>query len=184
MVAVLPRDLDKVEGGGDAAGKAQPELFRALHIEIPHLLGGAVHRPVQGAPARQVHGAEDQGLIHGQIKAAVALDAPHIPQPLAESLAQGDADVLGGVVIIHLHVPVAGEHQVKPAVPGKQFQHVVQKAAAGVHLIDPRPVQIQGQIDLGLGGVAFHSYFPHGVNLPECRPVVSAEFPSAPGCPP
>ena len=43
---------------------------------------------------------EDLSLIH---------ISPHIAQRLGERLPQRDAHILGGVVVIHLHVPVAGE---------------------------------------------------------------------------
>ena len=38
---------------------------------------------------------------------------------------------------------------------GEQLQHVVQKAAPGVHLVAAGAVQIKGKVDLGLIGVAF-----------------------------
>ena len=128
---------------------------RFNEIIVNKLLGGAVDVPVQGAAARDVHGAEDEGFVHGQIEAAVPVDAPHIAQRLGERLPQRDAHILGGVVIIHLHVTVAGKHQIKAPVPRKQLQHMIQKAAAGVHLIPACTVEVQGQLDLGLVGVAF-----------------------------
>ena len=51
---------------------------------------------------------------------------------------------LGGVVVVHLYIAVAGEHQIKPSVPGKQLQHVVQKAAHGIDLVAAGAVQIKG----------------------------------------
>ncbi len=147
---------------GQAAGKAKPELLCALHIKIADLLGLAVYIPVQRAAAGQVHRAEDKSLVHRQIKAAVPLDAAHIAQRAAERLPQRNANVLGGVVIVHLHIPVAGKHQIKPAVPRKQLKHVVQKAAAGVHLVHSHAVQVQRQVDLSFSRVSFDPYLPHG----------------------
>ena len=71
---------------------------------------------------------------------------------------QCNAHILGGVVVVHLHIAVAGEHQIKPSVPGKQFQHMVQKAASGVDLVAAGAVQIKGQLALGLVGAAFQRY--------------------------
>ena len=34
VVAVLARELDEVDGGRHAAGKAQPEFLGALHVEV------------------------------------------------------------------------------------------------------------------------------------------------------
>ena len=69
------------------------------------------------------------------MEAAVAADAAHLAQRPGKGLSQRNAHVLGGVVVVHLHIAVAGEHQIKPSVPGKQLQHVVQKAAPGVDLV-------------------------------------------------
>ena len=165
MVGVLARELDEVDGGGHAAGKAQPEFLGALHVEVADFFGVAMDVPVQGAAARDVHGAEDEGFVHGQIEAAVPVDAPHIAQRLGERLPQRDAHILGGVVIIHLHVAVAGKHQIKAPVPRKQLQHMVQKAAAGVHLIPACAVEVQGQLDLCLVRVPLYGHFPHGSAL-------------------
>ena len=164
VVSIFARKLYKVDGGGHAAGKAQPEFLGALHVKIAHLLGGAVDVPVQGAAAGQVHRAQDQRFVHGQVETAVALDAAHIAQRPGKRLPQRDAHILGGVVVIHLHVPVAGEHQIEPAVPGKQLQHVVQEAAPRVDLVTAGAVQIQRKVDLGLVGVAFQRDHPvfHG----------------------
>ncbi|SCI99517.1 Uncharacterised protein [uncultured Clostridium sp.] len=66
--------------------------------------------PVQSAAARKIDGAQDQRFIHGQIKAAVALDTAHIAQRPCKGLTQCNAHILGGVVVVHLHIAVAGEH--------------------------------------------------------------------------
>lgn len=92
VMGVLPRQLDEMDRGGHIPGKAQPEFRGALHIEIADLFGLAVDVPVQGAPARKVHGAEHQCLIHGQVEAAVAADASHLAQRLGKGLAQRNAE--------------------------------------------------------------------------------------------
>ena len=162
VVGIFACKLYKVDCAGQVAHKAQPELLHALHVKIAYFFGLAVDIPVEGAAAGDIHRAEDEGFVHGQSEAAVAADAPHIAQSLGKSLPQRNADILGGVVVVHLHIAVAGEDEVKAAMPGKQLQHVVQKAAARVHLIAARAVQIEGQLDLRLVGVPFDAHFPHG----------------------
>ena len=110
VVGIFSRKLYKVDRGGHAAGKAQPEFLGALHVKIAHFFGAAMDVPVQGAAARKIDGAQDQRFIHGQIKAAVALDAAHIAQCPCKGLTQCNAHILGGVVVVHLHIAVAGEH--------------------------------------------------------------------------
>ena len=65
------------------------------------------------------------------IPLAVACDAPLVPQALLKGLSQGDADVLHGVVVIHLRVPLALDGEIEIPVAGKEGEHVVQKPTAG-----------------------------------------------------
>ena len=51
-----------------------------------------------------------------------------------KSLPECDADILYGVVIVHLRIALTGNGKVKAAVCGKKRQHVVQKPAAGIDL--------------------------------------------------
>ena len=57
------------------------------------------------------------------------------------------------------------EHQIEPAMPGEQLQHMIQKAAPGVHLIPACAVEVQGQLDLCLVRVPLYGHFPHGSTL-------------------
>ena len=110
VVGIFSRKLYKVDSGGHTAGKAQPEFLSALHIKIAHLFGAATDVPVQGAAARKIDGAQNQCFVHGQVEAAVALDAAHVAQRPCKGLPQRNAHILGGVVVVHLHIAVAGEH--------------------------------------------------------------------------
>ena len=66
VVAVLARELNEVDGSRHAAGKAQPEFLGALHVEVADFFGVAMDVPVQGAAARDVHGAEDEASSMGR----------------------------------------------------------------------------------------------------------------------
>ena len=63
---------------------------------------------------------------------AVAGDAPLVTQRRLEGLSQHNADVLGTVVVIHIGIAHTFHRQIKLAVGGKEGQHMVQKAAAGI----------------------------------------------------
>ena len=119
-----------------AAREAQQEFLHQLGVEIAHLFGGDLQRIAHGRPPADVHSRKDERLIHGQRTGAVAVDAGAITQRLAERAAQHDGDILHGMVIIHLHVAAAGEREVEPAVAAEQLQHMVQKTAARVHVVN------------------------------------------------
>ena len=154
MVGIAAREFLDVQGTFGLADKAQPKFLHQLCVEIPHLLGGDGQVKAQEAPAGEVHCREDQGLVHGKQGIPIAADAPLVSQGLGEGSAQGDADVLGGVVVIHLGVPLTGYGQVESSVAGKQGEHMVQEAAAGIDFAFPGAVQVQPEGDLGLRGVS------------------------------
>ena len=140
MVAVPPGQLPDVDRHVPPAGQGHEELLCQLRVKGPHLLRGDVQVTAQQPPAGEVHGSEDQGLVHGQDTAAVPGDPPLVPQGLPEGVPQADADVLHRVVVVHIGVPPAPGCKVEPAVAGEEGEHVVQKATAGGDVAFPRAV--------------------------------------------
>ena len=132
-----------------------------LGVKAAHLLRGDVQVVHQHPPAGNVHRRQDQSLVHGQAPVAVAGDAPLVPHRLGKGQPQADADVLHRVVVVHLGVPVTAQGQVKAAVGGEQGQHMIQKATPGAHIRLPRPVQVQGQGNVGLVGLPVDSSGSH-----------------------
>ena len=58
------------------------------------------------------------------------------------------------MVVVHIGIAAADHIDVKVAVPGKEREHVVEKAAAGVAAADAGAVEAERQGDVGLGGPA------------------------------
>ena len=63
---------------------------------------------------------------------AEAADAGLVAERLAQRLAEGEADVLDGVVLVDLEVAARPHGQVEEAVAGEALQHVVEERHAGV----------------------------------------------------
>ena len=97
------REFDKAELTAleVPADKGQEELLRQLRVEGAHLLRGDVQLAAEHAPAGEIYRRQDQGLVHGQRDAAVALHAPQVPQGLGKGVPQADADVLH-LSLIHI----------------------------------------------------------------------------------
>ena len=155
MVGVGPRHLLQMQGQLSLTGEGNPEFLEQLGVEVAHLLGGNLHLAIVAAPAGQVRRRQNQGFVHGQQGLAVAAYAPLVAQGLPEGVTQADAHVLHRVVVVHIGVAGAGQIQIEPAVPGKQHQHVVQKAAAGGAAALAGALQHKAQGNVGLGGGAF-----------------------------
>ncbi len=76
------------------------------------------------------------------------------PSALIERLAQSDADVFDGVVLIDVEIAFAGEFEIEAAMAGEQLEHVIEKANAGRDLVRAAAVNGEREMDVGLVGVA------------------------------
>ena len=73
-------------------------------------------------------------------------------------------------MIVYLGVAMAGNFQIKIAVPGKQFQHMIQKAAAGFNRGLSGSIQIDGKLNLGFLSLPLDFGLTH--NAPLIFPVI------------
>ncbi len=103
----------------------------------------------------------------------IAGDALHVAERLLHGLAERDADILGGVVIIDMQVALGLDRDVHAGMPGQQVQHVVEKADAGLDLRAAGAVEGDLDRDVGFLGFALDLGFAHdssrsGVNCGPC----------------
>jgi hypothetical protein len=117
--------------------------------------------PILGAPG-DVDSGFDQRLVHRHQRLAVAPDAALVANRAGESLAEDDADILGGVVIVDMQVALGVHGQVEQRMPGEGGEHVIQEADPRFKLDTTRPIQAEGQGDVGLGGRAGDLGGAHG----------------------
>ena len=152
-------------------GDRVEELADHLGVHLPDLrdregdVGGEV------GPAREVHRAEDQGLVHREGKAAVAADPGLVADRLADRGAEHDPDILDRVVGVDGEVAPACAGEVEEAVAREAVQHMVEEADPGVDGGDAGSVEVQGDGDIGLlggagdgGGAVIHFIRGHGKN--------------------
>jgi hypothetical protein len=103
---------------------------------------------------------------------AVAAQALLVAERLGEGLAQGDADVLDGVVVVDVRVALAVNVEVDQAVADDLVEHVIEEGHAGIELALPAAIEIDAHGDLGFEGVACDFCLPHGGYRPkwdDCR---------------
>src|SRR5450830_1543159 len=118
----------------------QVDIEAADHGALP----GHVH--FQAGAARKIDHHARQGFVERHVGVAVAADALLVADGLGEGHAQGDAGVFHRVVGVDV--------QVDQAVAGDLVQHMVEEGHAGVELLLAGAVQVDGDTDLGLVGVA------------------------------
>jgi len=171
---VLAREQPDVQRDGRLAHEGEEELLHKLGIERAHLLRGQGRVKAEAGPAAEVYGHKREHLVHGQEALAVAPHAPLIAQGGAQRLPQRDADVLHGMVVVHLRIARAAHAQVKAGMGGKEGEHVVQKAAAGADVALSRAVEVQGEGNVGLGGFALDGRASHDIVLSDRMARVSS----------
>ena len=119
---------------------------------------GEVHLPDQVGPVRGVERDPGQRLVHRDHGAAVARMPARSPSALRQRLAEHDAGVLGGVVVVDVQVALGAQRDVDQAVARELLQHVVEKADAGRDVVLAGAVELDGGGDPGLLGVAFDAW--------------------------
>ena len=101
-------------------------------------------------PTGQVQRNHHQAFIHREQKTPVTPDPGLVPQGFGEGFAQHQPHIFHRVMGIHIQIPFRLDFQVKFAVPGEKFQHVVHEPDPGRYAAFPRPVGIQLDLDVGL----------------------------------
>ena len=80
---------------------------------------------------------------------------------MLKRLAEDDADVLGGVVLVDMEVALGLDGEVDEAVAGDLLEHVVEEADAGRDLGTAGAVEVDADRDVGLLGLALHVRATH-----------------------
>ncbi len=84
----------------------------------------------------------------------IAADARLVAQGFAERLAEADAHVLDGVMLIDVEIARGRDREIERGVLGQQGQHVVEEADAGGNAGLARAFEQQFQVDVGFGSLA------------------------------
>ncbi len=152
VVVAVVEEVVQVHQGVGAEGL--PEGEDEFGVEVADLGGvEGVFVDVPGATG-QVDGGRDHGLFHRESEVAVAIDSLLIADSLFEGLAEGDAGVFDGMVKVDVNVAIDLQVEVEQAVAGEESQHVIEEADASRDVVLAGPVEVEGQLDFGFGGVA------------------------------
>ena len=82
------------------------------------------------------------------------------PRACGEELAEYDADVFDGVVLVHVQIAIGVEGEVEAAMFGEELEHVIEEADAGGDLVaaaafDPERAADAGFLRIALRGWRF-----------------------------
>ena len=108
--------------------------------------------PDQERPAGNVDRRARQRLVHGKVERSVAGDAAPLAERLGNGLAERDAGILDGVVVVDMQVALGLDRHVDQRMARKLLQHMVEEADAGRDIEAARAVDIDCDRDRGLLG--------------------------------
>ena len=133
----------------------------------------------ESGAAAEIDGDEGEGFVHGEDEVAGAIDALAIAQRFGEQLAQHDAYVFHGVVLIDVEIAIGFEGEVEASVFGEQLQHVVEETDAGGDVVAAAAFDFQGAGDARFFGVALDVGGSHAANT-SGRTLMSSMMAQAP----
>jgi hypothetical protein len=96
-------------------------------------------------------------FVEWDSRIAEPADAASFTQGLIQRLTERDADILGGVVLVHVQVAFGLEGEVETGVPREAVKHVVEKADTCGDVRPARTVQVQQYFHAAFPGLAVHA---------------------------
>ncbi len=123
-------------------------------IELADLVAREVGLEHQHRTPRDIDDDARQRLVHRHVDARIAGDARHVAERLLDRLAERDADIFRGVVVIDMEVAVGLHRDVDARMTRKEIEHVVEKADSGRNRRGALAVEVHRDLDLGFLGLA------------------------------
>src|SRR5690606_41191048 len=109
VVGVLALQIVDVQGHHGVVDEALEKLCKQVNIKSANDSAGVGDVHEQTWTAGEVNDNSGQCFIQRHIGVAVTADALFVAHGLLEGLAEGDADVFHGVVVVDFQVTLAGE---------------------------------------------------------------------------
>src|SRR5208283_4708727 len=146
-----------------AAREAVEEVSHEFCLEIAHQTRSDLGINHGGPAPAEIDGDHAQSFVHRHHEISRAQDATLTAQRLGEGLAERDADVLDGVVLVHVEIAVRMKLQVERAVARNQLQHVIEKTDSAADLGATSTFDRQHNANVGFIGLAMNAGAPHAV---------------------
>src|SRR5262245_14789489 len=100
----------------------------------------------------QIDGGDGERLVHWHHEVAGAIDALPVAERFQQRVAERDADIFNGVVLIDVEIALRLQREIEAAVPREQLQHVIEEADAGADGVASLAVNGQPPFDPRLRG--------------------------------
>src|SRR5262249_61172251 len=98
--------------------------------------------------AAEVDRDDRERLVHRHHEVAGAVDALARAERLRDRLAECDAEILDGMVLIDVEIAGRVDPEIEGAVAGDELQHVIEKPDAGPHVVPALALEAEPQGNL------------------------------------
>jgi hypothetical protein len=123
-------------------------------LQIPHARGANFGIDDRDRAATEIDGRQSESFVHGHDKVTSTQNALAISQSTIENFTQRNANILDGVVLIHIQITHRRELQIESAVPREELQHVVKETNSRRNLILSAAFNRERNPNLGFRGLA------------------------------
>jgi hypothetical protein len=154
MVSILTVERLDMQRDAGVHGEGLEPLANQFRIELSDLFDPKLGPEHEERPTRDVDRDSRQGLIHRQVDVGIAADAALVRQSLGEGLSQRDARIFHRMMVIDMKITRHRHVEVEQRVTREQLEHVVEKADTRRDLGPTRPVEVEGDLHVGLRRLA------------------------------
>src|SRR4051812_38284220 len=144
-----------------AACESVKKVGNEFGLQIAHQTHANFRLDYRRGASRKIYRCHPESFVHRHNEIPCAQNAALVPQRLREGLPESDADIFDGMVLVYIEVAFGCELQIKSAVIGKEFQHMVEKSNAGRYFMPPFALDREANADTGFFGDTINCGFPH-----------------------
>lgn len=156
--------------GAGAAGKAVEEVMDELGLEIAHEAGADPGFEDNGGSAAEIDGSQPEGFIHRHKEITGAVDSFLVAQGHVECLAQCDANVFNGVVLVNVEIAGTAQLQIESTMAREELKHVIEETDPGCDFVLAGAFESERDANVRFVRLAVqfgfaHGYFPMSLQL-------------------
>src|SRR5882672_52389 len=151
----------RVHIGPSPARKALKKVVDEFRLQITDQTVTDLSIHDRNSPAAKIDGSQTQSLVHRHNEVPSPQNPQLLPQRLVESLTQGNPNIFHRVMLVHIQIALSQQPQIKPAVPRKQFQHMIKEPYTSGNLILSPTINVQREVDLRLVRIPLDASLPH-----------------------
>jgi hypothetical protein len=154
MMAGASVEHPAVDVGARRRGEPFEEIGDQLTLQVADHADAQLEIDHRVRTAAEVDGGHRQRVVHRHDEVPGAVDPLSRAERLQRRLAERNADVLDGVMLIDIEIARRFQREIEAAVPGKEFQHVVEEPDAGTDVVAALAVNHQPAANLRFGGAS------------------------------